>query len=66
MKTKELIDSDWRNIMTWYQLFKRLGKQTIHKMQNTEISVKLRDGTEHKCKLEFYNNGSEFRLVAIN
>jgi small nuclear ribonucleoprotein (snRNP)-like protein len=52
--------------MTWYQLHKRICKQTLHKMQNTEVIVKLRDGTEHKCKLEFYNNGSVFRLITIN
>lgn len=52
--------------MTWYQLFNRIGKQTIKKTQSAQVIVKDNAGVEHRCKLEFYNNGSEFRLVMID
>ena len=51
--------------MTWYQLFHRIGKQTIHKTQNTKVQVMI-DGELKECALVFTNNGSDFYLEVVN
>lgn len=50
-----------RKPITWYQLHKRIGKQTIHKTRNTRVQV-LIDGELKECALVFTNNGSDFYL----
>lgn len=50
--------------ITWYQLYKRIGKQTIHKTRNTKVQV-LIDSELKECTLVFTNNGSDFHLEPI-
>ena len=50
--------------MTWYQLYRRIGKQTIHKTRNTRVQV-LIDGRLRECALVFTNNGSDFHLEIV-
>jgi len=49
--------------MTWYQLWKRLGKQPLYNTQNKNIKIEDSNGNLHNGKLEYYNNGSNFKLV---
>jgi hypothetical protein len=49
--------------MTWYQLWKRLGKQPLYNTQNKNIEIEDSQGKLHKGKLEYYDNGSHFKLV---
>lgn len=35
--------------ISWYQLYKRIGKQTLHKTQNTKVQV-LIDGELKECE----------------
>ena len=48
----------------WYQLYKRIGKQTLHKTRNTKVHV-LIDGELKECALIFMNNGSDFYLEPV-
>lgn len=50
--------------ISWYQLWKRIGKQTIHKTRNTKVQV-LIDGVLRECVLVFTNNGSDFHLEIV-
>lgn len=50
--------------ISWYQLWKRLGKQTIHKTQNTKVQV-LVNGELKECALVFTNSGSDFHLEIV-
>lgn len=50
--------------ISWYQLYKRIGKQTLHKTRNTKVQV-LIDGELKECALVFTNNGSDFHLEPI-
>ena len=50
--------------ISWYALWKRIGKQTIHKTQNTKVQV-LIDGELKECALVFTNNGSDFHLEPV-
>lgn len=45
--------------ISWYALWKRIGKQTLHKTRNTKVHV-LIDGELKECALVFTNNGSDF------
>ena len=47
-----------------YQLYKRIGKQMLHKTRNTKVHV-LIDGELKECALVFTNNGSDFHLEPI-
>ena len=47
--------------ISWCQLYKRIGKQTLHKTRNTKVHV-LIDGELKECTLVFTNNGSDFHL----
>lgn len=49
--------------MTWYQLWKRLGKQPLYRTQHDNIIIVDKQGIEHKCRLEYYDNGSYFKLI---
>ena len=50
--------------ISWYQLWKRIGKQTMYKTQNTKAKV-LIDGELKECALVFTNNGSDFHLEPV-
>ena len=50
--------------ISWYQLWKRIGNQTMHKTQNTKVQV-LIDGELKECALVFTNNGSDFHLEPV-
>ena len=50
--------------ISWYQLYKRLSKQTMYKTRNTKVQV-LIDGELKECALVFINNGSDFYLEPI-
>ena len=50
--------------ISWYQLHKRIGNQTMYKTQNTKAKV-LIDGELKECVLVFTNNGSDFHLEPV-
>ena len=50
--------------ISWYQLYKRIGKQPIYKTQNIKVHV-LIDGELKECDLVFTNNGSDFHLELV-
>ena len=50
--------------ISWYQLYKRIGKQTLHKTRNTKVQV-LIDGEFKECALIFTNNGNDFHLEPV-
>ena len=50
--------------ISWCALWKRIGKQPIHKTQNTKVQV-LIDGELKECALVFTNNGSYFHLEPV-
>ena len=50
--------------ISWYQLWKRIGKQPMYKTQNTKVQV-LIDGKLQECALVFTNNGSDFHLEPV-
>lgn len=50
--------------ISWYQLWERMGKQTLHKTHNTKVQV-LIDGELKECALVFTNNGSDFYLELV-
>ena len=50
--------------ISWYQLYKRIGKQTLHKTRNTKVHV-LIDGELKECALVFTNSGSDFHLETV-
>ena len=50
--------------ISWYQLYKRIGKQTLHKTRNNKVQV-LIDGESKGCALVFTNSGSDFHLDPV-
>ena len=50
--------------ISWYALWKRIGKQPMYKIQNTKVQV-LIDGELKECALVFTNNGSDFHLEPV-
>ena len=50
--------------ISWYQLYKRIGKQMLHKTRNTKVQA-LIDRELKECALVFMNNGSDFYLEPI-
>lgn len=50
--------------ISWYALWKRIGKQQIYKTQNTKVQV-LIGGELKECALVFTNNGSDFHLEPV-
>ena len=50
--------------ISWYTLWKRIGKQPMHKTRNTRVQV-LIDGELKECALVFTNNGSDFYLEIV-
>ena len=47
--------------MTWFELWKRIGKQPLSLTQNKDVVIKLPSG-EYKCKLVYTNNGNNWHL----
>ena len=47
--------------MTWFQLWKRIGKQPLHLTKNKDVTIKLPDG-EHKCMIVYTSSGSDWYL----
>lgn len=50
--------------ISWYALWKRIGKQPMYKTQNIKVHV-LIDGELKECALVFTNNGSDFHLETV-
>lgn len=50
--------------ISWYALWKRIGKQPIKKTRDTKVQV-LVNGELKECSLVFTNNGSDFHLEII-
>ena len=50
--------------ISWYVLWKRIGKQPMYKTQNIKVHV-LIDGELKECALVFTNNGSDFHLEPV-
>ena len=50
--------------ISWYALWKRIGKQPIRKTQNAKVQV-LIDGELKECALVFTNSGSDFHLETV-
>ena len=50
--------------ISWYQLYKRIGKQTLHKTRNTKVQI-LIDGELKECALVFTNSGNYFHLKPV-
>ena len=50
--------------ISWYALWKRIGKQPMYKTQNTKVQVFI-DGELKECAIVFTNNGSDFHLKPI-
>lgn len=47
--------------MTWFQLWKRIGKQPLRSTQHKDVTIKLPDG-EHKCAIVYTDNGNDWHL----
>ena len=47
--------------MTWFQLWRRIGKQPLHSTKYKDVTIKLKDG-EYKCKIVYTHNGSDWHL----
>ena len=50
--------------ISWYALWKRIGKQPMCKTRNTKVQV-LIGGELKECALVFTNNGSDFHLEPV-
>ena len=50
--------------ISWYALWKRIGKQPMYKTQNTKVQV-LIDGELNECAFVFTNSGSDFHLEPV-
>jgi hypothetical protein len=42
--------------MTWFQLWKRFGKQPLHLTKSKDVPIKLPDG-EHECMFVYTSSG---------
>ena len=57
-------NGNMKKSISWYTLWKRIGKQTMHKTQNTKVQV-LINGELKECALVFTNNVSDFHLERV-
>ena len=64
LENKNMSNGYMKKSISWYQLHKRIGKQTLHKTRNTKVQV-LIDGELKECALVFTNNGSDFHLEPV-
>lgn len=47
--------------MTWFQLWKRIGKQPLRLTKYKDVTLKLQD-EEYKCKIVYTDNGNDWHL----
>ena len=47
--------------MTWYQLFKRIGKQPLYLVRNKDVTIKI-DDEIYKCKIVYTDSGNDWHL----
>ena len=64
LKNKYMSNGYMKKSISWYDLWKKIGKQTMYKTQNTKVQV-LIDGELKECALVFTNNGSDFHLEPV-
>lgn len=64
MENKYMSNGYMKKSISWYQLYKRISKQTLHKTRNTKVQV-LINGEFKECALVFTNNGSDFHLEPV-
>ena len=64
MENKYMSNGYMKKSISWYQLYKSIGKQMLHKTRNTKVHV-LIDGELKECALVFTNNGSDFHLEPV-
>lgn len=64
LENKYMSNGYMKKSISWYQLYKRIGKQTLHKTRNTKVQVFI-DGELKECALVFTNNGSDFHLEPV-
>lgn len=57
-------NSHKKKAISWYQLWKRIGKQPLCRTRHERAKV-LVDGELKECTLVFTNNGSDFHLEII-
>lgn len=50
--------------LNWYQLCKKIGRQTIKKTRSKKVQV-LIDGELKECILVFTNDGEDFHLEPV-
>lgn len=50
--------------ITWYKLWKRLGKQPTYKTQHNKVKIKI-GGSFYDCGIVYDDNGSGFHLEPI-
>ena len=53
-----------KKAISWYNLYEKIGKQTIHKTKNTKVQI-LIDGTLKECALVYADNGKDFQLEIV-
>ena len=63
-ENKYMSNEYMKKSISWYALWKRIGKQPMIKTQNTKVQV-LIDGELKECALVFTNNGSDFHLETV-
>ena len=64
LENKYMSNGYMKKSISWYQLWKRIGKQPMYKTQNTKVQV-LINGELQECALVFTNNGSDFHLEPV-
>jgi hypothetical protein len=51
----------WRKYMTWFQLWKKIGKQPLRLTQHNPVTIKIQD-KEYQCKIVYTENGKNWHL----
>lgn len=54
-----------KKAITWFALWKRLGKQPLSRTLNKKVTIRIND-IDYECALVFEENGSKFHLEMIN
>ena len=47
--------------MTWFQLWKKIGKQPLRLTQHNPVIIKIQD-KEYRCKIVYTENGNNWHL----
>lgn len=50
--------------ITWFKLWKKLGKQPLYKTQHNRVKIKI-DGEFYECAIVYDHNGSYFHLETM-